>query len=97
MPHRLPSESRRPQRASSIVQSDGLRARRADGVNRSPRAGGDEVDRLSSSSEAGAKERIPPPSFSFGLRQPSVGLADARCWGGDGWETSALPVPRFTH
>lgn len=82
--HRLPSESRRPRKAGGIVQSDSLRARGADGANRSPKAGGDEVGRLSSSSEAGAKERIPPPSFSFGLCQPSMGLADARCWGW-GW------------
>lgn len=38
MPHCLPSESQRPRRAGGIVQTDGLRARGADGVNHSPRA-----------------------------------------------------------
>lgn len=80
MPHRLPSESQRPGRAGGIVQSDGLRARGADGVSHSPRAGDDEVRCLSSSSEAGAKERIPPPPFSFCLRQPSrVGCGHQLC------------------
>lgn len=67
--HELPSASWRPKKASGVIQhkSKGPKARGADGINTSPRAGEDEM----SSRQAGAKGQI-PPSSTFWFFKPST-------------------------